>query len=332
MTRDEGKQNQVLVTLGLLVLLSPAFMMGQATPINTPDDSPLWWPLVDGMTIADFRAAYTPEAIARYYRDAVAAGHAPDCGSDYVPTAYSDDRTVERIPMWFAVKRFLQASTTMPSRIRGERVGPLDKPDLARHHQVLESHGLSSDSLTTISTHFSALWTDIVDLHDRSWFAGERMYGAIQRYMVESGLASLEHLEKLGPGSAAARRLVAEDPDLAARRGELEKLRNALESRDDLYLHLTIGGDRGQWQEWLRLTDADAELPVIARMMTALRFDLGESDWTAFRRYLLSASTVPDLDFSFSMSPACDPEIMNEWDRQRIQQIQRTGFTRERRQ
>ena len=282
------KPTRPLCSAVLAAALLPALTAGQATPVDTPDDSPLWWPLVDGMTVAELRAAYTPEAVERHYREAVETGHAPDCGADYVPTTFNNGRTVERIPMWYAIQMFLQASTTPSWNEHGELTGPLEEPDLTRHQASLERFGLSSSSLAAMSPHLQTAWRDISDLRDRARPAAEEMYGAIRRYMLMENLESPDYMRGLRPGSIVAQRAVAEeDPDhRASRFQQVQKIQTALESRDDLYFHLTIGGDRGQWQEWLRLTHPNVELPVIADLMTAMRSDLGESDWTAFRRYL----------------------------------------------
>lgn len=315
----------------LVAALLPALAAGQATPADTPTDSPLWWPLVDGVTAADLRAAYTPEAVEHHYREAVAAGHAPDCGPDYVPTTFNDGRTVERIPMWYAIQMFLQASTTPSWNEHGELTGPLEEPDLTRHQLSLERFGLSSSSLAAMSPHVQAAWQDITYLRDQARPAAEKMYGEIRRYMVMENIESPDYVQGMRPGSIAAQQAIAEeDPDhRAARFREAQKLQIALDSRDDLYVHLTIGGDRGQWQEWLRLTDPNIELPVIADLMAALRFDLGESDWTAFRRYLAADFATTPLDYSFSLSPPCDLETMNEWNRSRQQTFNPRGATRE---
>lgn len=308
---------QPLCAAVLAVALLPALAAGQSTPADTPDDSPLWWPLNDGVSADDLRAAYTPEAVERHYREAVATGHAPDCGPDYVPTIFNVHRTVELIPMWSAVKNFLHASAVPSRNERGARTGFLEEPDPTRHEKSLERFGLSASSLAAMLPHFRTAWQHLTDLRDEARSAAEEMDEAIERYVVKEALESPDDVQGLRPGSPAARQAIAqEDPDRrAARFGEVQPILTALESRDHLYLHLTIGGDRGQWQEWLRVTDPNAELPVIADLMTALRTHLGDSDWTAFRRFLAANFAPLEQEFSSGMNPPCDLEAIDGWNR-----------------
>ena len=87
----------------LLLIFLPRFALGQYTAPDTPPDSPLWWPVFDGITAEELHTAHQEDAVRELYATAVASGRAPECEPDYVPYNFRDSgANPELVPLWYA--------------------------------------------------------------------------------------------------------------------------------------------------------------------------------------------------------------------------------------
>ncbi len=320
-----GRAPASICALLHLAALAPA--AGQYPSPDTPLDSPLWWPLADGVTPADLQQARSPEGVRQAYREAIAAGLLPDCGPDVVPASFSSNSRPELMTMGEALMRFASRAvpeTGMGRILESAGAGSEEEPgdsapafpgelpeELA---QGLEGAGFSPDSFDDLVYLLDTAQKESAKAATEAWPAHAAIQQMIDDYIEREDLGPPE--KGLRPGSTASARAIREEsPERRERR--LVKgfaVEEALDEGDDLFLSQELGGDRSDWQEWLPKWREDASAEAQLQLLEGLREQLSESDWMALRRYLL-ATVSSGRSLGLMLVGPCDIDLMswNPW-------------------
>lgn len=268
--------------LATLLVLLPAVSNGQYTKPDTPADSPLWWPLFDGITAADLREEHQADAVKARYAAAVQRGEVPDCGPEYVPGKYVDSGVnPELVPLWYSLDQIVFSHWTIPEDHR---------PSAESLNAVLRRAGLSDYGITAFSDWGREAATEI----------GLRE-AALEEDLAPSIHAVEQFLERHPlptDWSAFSRSAHSAASEALGRNNEVTSALEGLEALDDLeagrgdplVLSTVMEGSYSDWYEWVALWEQDINQTVLAEALPRLRSALSDGDWLSLRRYL--ATTV----------------------------------------
>ncbi len=255
-----------------LVACWPALAVAQYTDPATPADSPLWWPILDGITSEELRLRHQRDAVATAYRLSVEAGQAPDCGPDYVPRRFADSgMNPELAPVWFVLQdRFVRATT--PNR-----------DVVAEHERELRRYGMSRSGLDALSRFVSRASADQKRRQNELEDASAPMGEIVLRFMAENPPPTEAALRSYA-SAVADGELDAIDRQMFERGKAIDDL--VAGAGDPLALSALVGGTHAEWVEWIELSRADPEQDSMELHLPVLRKELSDADWTALRTYL----------------------------------------------
>ncbi len=267
-----------LVVVALLVTL-PTFAFSQHTPPDTPVESPLWWPVFDGITARELRLESQREAVARHYRTAVEAGSAPDCGPHYLPSRFHDDkRNPQLVPLWHILHRSIVSRWMgdQPASELRASADPLLTTAGMSPSGVELVHRWARQTAQTIGDREQAVDAKLaLAMSSLSEFADRHLRSFRSERMSSSGGA-------VGPSAESLRE--EGDELLLGRLRLLEDIET--NEADPLALSGFLSGSYGDWSEWLEAFQVRPTEETMHSRLPTLRSDLSEADWTSLRRYL----------------------------------------------
>lgn len=246
----------LLLRLGVVALALPAVAHAQPFDLDTPPDSPLWWPVSVQTSSTDLRASYRDvEASLERYREAAAAGLVPARTQSELQGLkfYLNPRlTPDLETIW----RPLTALAAAVVR---------DGADPGAIRRSLAEYGVSAEG------------SDQILMIVRQ--QGEEMERLVEEVGPKTRELILMHWEVL---------------EREGRRAEIEdRLRQAVKQGDVSYFVEHTDRPREEIEELLREGPRQPSAIAGEVALRRLRQELQEEDWQGLRRYL--AGVVVDL-------------------------------------
>jgi hypothetical protein len=241
---------RVLAGLGVLIgALAPAPATAQPFDLDTPADSPVWWPLSDDITAEELRAAYRePGSSQRRYRDAVAAGLAEP----------RSDASLENLKFYLN-PRLTPELETLGSTYFIFAIGWLPWDGAEKTQVELARFGVSAEGREVILAAAEQFRVDF-----------DRLSGELAPSHRELIRLQWEILEREGE-SAALKKAMRE----AAHRGDVAYFAERTE-RGEAEIRVLL-------EDW----KVDPSRVLLETSLPALKADLSPGDWRGLRRYLL---------------------------------------------
>ncbi len=275
---------QSLVTLALLV--APGLAAGQWTSPDTPPDSPLWWPVLDGITAEELRLGHQRDAVRAHYAAAVEAGRAPDCGPDYVPDQFADSQAnPELVPLWWLLNGTVVHPWEWHLASGDAAAEPAGQPD---QEVALRESGMSERGIATVR-HFAE--EAAREINRRKAEPMDQDDGPLKEVMLRyiEGISD-PAVEALAAASQAGDALSPAEQDRLKGLGALDDF--VVGRGDAAALSELIGGSHADWLEAVELMKVKPEEEVMARLLPGLREELSAGDWRALRGWLAASSAI----------------------------------------
>ncbi len=260
-----------------LLVTMPALGSSQHTAPDTPPESPLWWPVFDGITAEELRAGSQREVVIGHYRTAVKAGSAPDCGPDYAPSRFYDDRrNPQLVPLWHILHR----------SVVSEWLVDQSDPEFIRSSlgRSLATAGMSPSGVEALH-----LWAQQTagDIEGRERAVNGKLeiaMSSISEFFDRHSSHSALSVSRASFGTSAEPPVEERDEAVLGRLRLLEGIET--NDTDPVKLSEFLSGSPADWSEWVEAFQVrpideamDSKLPVLRRSLTA-------TDWTSLRRYL----------------------------------------------